>query len=166
GAGIVVAVAQVEVVKIGNRRGDAQAQPATGNAVTARCPVKPLEYLIPFAGLDPTSAVAYPDQRTALLHRGGYIHRAVLGCELDRVFYQVRYGLANQITVSENLHGRLNLKRHLDRLRRRERLEELEQIAANGGQVDGPELARFRTIFDFGKSQQRRDRHHRPIDVG
>src|SRR6202021_1893345 len=64
-AGMIVVKAQVEVVKVGDRRGNAQPKTAAGNAMAARGPVKPLEYLVPLRRVDADSVVAHADHGLA-----------------------------------------------------------------------------------------------------
>src|SRR5712671_1083201 len=108
-ARVIVIKTQFEVVEVGDRRRDAQAKPAAGHAMTARGPVEALEYLVPFARLDTDSIVAHADNGTAIFLGHRHAHPAVLGGELDRIADQVRYRLAHQIAIAENLNGRLGL---------------------------------------------------------
>src|ERR1700756_2935727 len=76
-ARIVVPKAQVEIVEIGYRRGDAQTQSATGNAMTAFGAIKPLEDLVAFCRFDTNSVVPNADDRMAVFLRHGNAHGAV-----------------------------------------------------------------------------------------
>src|SRR5579864_6298629 len=105
-ARVIVVKAQVEIVKIGDRRRDAQAKSAAGNAMTAGGSVKSLEYLVAFRRLDPYAGVADADDRTAVFLADRYAHPAILWGELDRIADQVRHCLAHQIAVAEHLHRR------------------------------------------------------------